>query len=737
MTMRPGARIGLPSAGLLAAAVLAAAPQPDGPGIQERVSVSLVSVPVTVRDRDGRPLTGLTASDFDLRDEGRPVTLEAMDVDEYPLAGVPAAGQANVSPAARRRFLLLFDLSFSTPSESARIRQAAREFVAKRLGPEDLAAAATYSLEHGFKLLVSFTSDRQQLAAAIESLGIVEDSERSPDPLQLTAFLHAGALAPSPGAPGPTPGGPTNPDIEALLRAQSRLYGEMATRQDAAYRRGKVAQLLQSFGALARALDSVEGRKQILYFSQGFDMRLLSGNAADSSLPSAAEPDSSAAPNASELAVHGQYWEVDSQARFGSSGLQLTLNSVLELFRRSDCVIHAVDLAGLRNAAEDRSAGGEDALLAMAEGTGGELFQNANDFGEQLDRVLRADRVVYVLSFRPDLTGHPGKFHSLRVRVDRPGARVSAREGYYEPKPFASTGAAERRLSAADAIATMRPERQIPMTVDAIPFAGGERAQVPVVIRIPGGAIGGGHRAGSDPIPFEIYGYAFEEKTGSIGDFFSDHVHIDPEAARQRLDAGGFVFYSSVALPPGSYALRILVRNGETGAAGLSVTPLVVPNFRSERPVVLPALFVETAPRGLVARGNPSTRSVKESGQERFPFVVGDTAFLPKHAPELVPGRRARLCVYAYGFDSGQQAVDVRIGGRILDAQGADVAAAQLSLLGVSRADAGGRSAFLLAIDPEGLAAGQYRLLLELEDPVTGVRRGTTAAFQIGSRSAH
>lgn len=252
--------------------------QPSSAEVRESASVSLVEVPVTVHDREDKPVRGLTAADFEMRDEGKAVAIQSVDVEEFTMTktapGELPAPRRTVSPAARRRFLLLFDVTFSTPSRLTRIREAARTFVIEKLGPDDLAAVATYSVEHGLNLVVSFTADRAQLASAVNTLGLV-------NPGASTAVADPLNLARSFGIEDGGPGGPPAAAMKSALLEQLLEMNRQIKTVDVAHRQARVSTLIQNFRTLAAALDSVHGKKQILYFSQGFDMRLLEGNSED------------------------------------------------------------------------------------------------------------------------------------------------------------------------------------------------------------------------------------------------------------------------------------------------------------------------------------------------------------------------------------------------------------------------------------------------------------------------
>src|SRR5687768_16177301 len=113
----------------------AAAPPP-----RFEAGVTLVTLSAFVTDREGKAIPGLTAADFEVFDDGKPVTIvQFQEVDA--LARVPAAagGSWAIQAASRRQFLFLFDLSFSSPAGIVRARKAALRVADNGLVPSDLA----------------------------------------------------------------------------------------------------------------------------------------------------------------------------------------------------------------------------------------------------------------------------------------------------------------------------------------------------------------------------------------------------------------------------------------------------------------------------------------------------------------------------------------------------------------------------------------------------------------------
>ncbi|HEY7574018.1 MAG TPA: VWA domain-containing protein, partial [Thermoanaerobaculia bacterium] len=423
--------------------------------VQESAGVTLIEIPVNVIGKDGKPVAGLSVDDFELFDDGKkqPINgLEVIDLSKPAPAG--PSGQPEAIPAsARRLWLFVFDLSYTSPSGLVRARDGAREFVTKAMQPNDLAAVGTLSTETGWKLLVNFTRDRRQLGWAIDTLGLAPE-QRASDPLSF-AYVPPGPSGPS-GSPAT---GPRDGDILENMRDIQRLQ-KVSTDEQA---RGRVTKLMTNLSGIGRVLDSTRGRKHVLFFSEGFETRLLSGHMAsgDRSSSLSAQPISSAAQDTAtvqgtgDAALSGELWKVDSDARFGNTATRSVLLEALALFARSDAVLDTIDISGLRaesDATGAKAGSGTDALFAMAAATDGDLIRNANQLGGELAKLEERTALVYLLIYQPAQLSKPGAFHQLRVRTKAPGARVLARSGYYEPRPYQNLSPLEKLLTAGDLV---------------------------------------------------------------------------------------------------------------------------------------------------------------------------------------------------------------------------------------------------------------------------------------------
>jgi VWFA-related protein len=704
----------------------------QNPTFEGTSQVVAVEIPVNVTGRDGEPVRGLKAEDFEVFDNGERQKVTSFEViDLKKLEAQPgtslgeAAAPVEIPPAARRRFLLLFDLSFSSPTSILKARLAARDFVLHSLGPEDLAAVATYSLENGPKLIVTFTPDRGQLARAIETLGYrraLDNNASKTDPLRFILETPASeqvtnGIEVQSGAQGQR-------SLELRSQKEQAIYEYLATiaaasaRADRSYEISRITGYSRSLSDVARALNSVQGRKQILFFSEGFDSRLLIGRR---TTDQDAQDDNISA-------MFGEIWKVDNDQRYGNTALQTEINRMLDEFRRADCVIQAVDIGGLRAGADQRERpSGQDALFFMANETGGELFKDANNLREPLDRVLERTSVTYLLSFERNDLKPDGAYHRLRVKAKLPtGARLSHRTGYYAPRPFKQLDPLEKSLLASDGIASAKPKREIDLNVLAASFrATPQRAYVPVIVEASGKSLLEGHT--DKKLDVELYAYV-SDLQGQMRDFLTQRVALDLDKgkSRQALLDGGIKYYGHFDLQPGTYNVRVLVRNAQTGRTGVHTLQVAVPTYDQALPVLLPPFFMEERQKWLLVREQGEGGNALQSSVV-YPFTVSGEPYVPSARPVLRGEKPARLCLVAYNLGKGNVAVD----GEVLAADGKSSPGGKLG--NVERTSTGiqGLDKLVTTFDPAGLGAGDYVLRVAVTDPATGHKQMNSLPFQV------
>ena len=671
------------------------------------ISVTLVEVPVNVYDRAGNAVRGLTAADFEITDEGKRQTIS--NFEEIDLAKVAELKQTP-SPAARRNFMLLFDLTNSTPGTIGRSRQAALDFVKNELTPADVVAVATYSVENGFKLLTAFTTDRDALAAAVTTLGNPKFFKNM-DPLLLAAKATGDMSLAGPMTEGAGGGGKL--DTERASGASERsaemenvanVANQQSQRADMEYRRGRVNQQITAFANIGRLLDSVTGRKQIILLSEGFDANLIQGRdaAGSASANTKTETDKIMAGEA----------PTDMDTVYGNTTSSNAVSNLGQILKRSDVVLHAIDIKGLRSEGDvggGSKRGSTEGLYLMTRPTGGEVFKNANDLSTSFHALMKQQEVVYILGFQPAAGTKPGKFHNLKVKVKTPGAKVSYRAGYYEPNPTPS--ALEAALSAGEILLNDVAFDAVRTNVIASPFpVKGQNPQVPVIVEINGQSLMPG--AKNQSVNGELFVYAFD-RDNKVADFLYQKFGLDLSKVCEALQKTGLKYYGTLSLPPGEYSIKTLVRVPEGSLDGFKRVDIVVPDF--SKPTVLQPIATEQPGLWLMVRGS------KPGPAPQYPFAVAAESFIPAGVLNVSAAAPQRLALFTYQIDPN----DLTFSGTLKAADG-NSRDAKLEVVKKTPQDAAKAAQTLLALKTDGLTPGRYALSLNVQAKTGGWSKAFT-----------
>lgn len=595
---------------------------------RETINVSVVEVPVTVVDRSGNPVRGLKASNFEIYDGGQKRAVTAFDsIDFASTESVRTVSPMN--PAARRTFMLLFDMTFSRPGSITRAQEAARNFLAHGLQRRDLVSVGTLDADRGFRLLTNFTTDRTMVANAIAD----PRGFKSTDPLQIASDPQMTIDT--------TPTSPTGGGGRFGAADEAKEIAAVSAGNDDRFKRQRIDRQMSGLASLAKTLSAVPGRKQILFLSEGFDPRLVQGRGPGERADQAAE---------NEAVLRGQSWTVDTDNRYGSSESQSNIERMAQFFRRSDVVLNAVDIQGVRvqnDSQRGAIVNSNEGLSLLALPTGGTVFKNSNDISNDLDRVLKQQEVVYILAFQAP-TSTPGKAHDLKVKlVDVPGgARATYRSAYYEA---GGESAVERTLTNAEIVLNDIPTSDVHVSVLAAPFpTQTSSAQVPVIVEIDGNDL---VRFGkNNAATVELYIYAFDEQ-GVVRDSLFQKITLDLAKVGENLKTSGVKYYGTLSLGSGSYAIKTLVRVTESDHKGYARRDVVV--GQDSDVAVSQPFFFEPAGKWLMVKGSSHDKT-----NAPYPFAIGGEPFIPSAGVRFKNGEPRMFAVFVYGATPDEVTVE-------------------------------------------------------------------------------
>lgn len=640
-----------------------------------------------VLDEEGQPVPGLTKDDFVVKEDGQPrdvVSFEAFDVgaarDEPDAVapGVVASNEPAASDSGRGFAIVLDDLRIA-PERTTGAQDAVKQFLERSVRDGDLVTLATTSgnawwsarVPEGredFLAVLARARGRFLDASVLDRMSDYEafwiaDREDSSGSGPVTARVVARWEA-----TGACPVLAGRGSIGCPGRVRAHATQLDGIRRDR--RRSTLACVRRGIEAFA----PIRGRKSLLLLSEGF----LEDFGGDARAVAALSREANTA--VYFVDVRGL---VALPGGLGSAAVQGPPPSGRERFE----------------AATLESAG----AVALADDTGGFSVRNTNDLAAGVQRVAAESRVFYLLGFHPPEGKAPGEWRKLRVEIKRPGLTVRARRGYTLRSEMTAAAAAKpgkekRKEPALDPVvaraidsphnASGIPLRAVTYVLEPRPK---ETVHVLVAAELDAGTVGSG---GPATRRLETSAVALLRDTGR-GFRHEDAVAVTaPKGDEPRWRA----FTREFELPPGVAQVRVVVRDPATGAIGSVVQRIEIPSpgeFRVSTPILTDRIEPAIARGQLPQPALAAHRVFATGGGLYCQYEVFGAARSGGAPPRVVAGFHLRS----------------QDGAVVQEAEATPIAP-----------DKDGRLVRLVGVSLEGLEAGAYELVLEVQDEVSGNR---------------
>ena len=264
-------------------------------------------------------------------------------------------------------------------------------------------------------------------------------------------------------------------------------------------------------------------------------------------------------------AMPGQRSLVMASSGFLSPRQMTNVGFAIDRAIRAGVIINTLDARGL-SVQNDAQAGWPGAVLdELASGTGGRFIHNTNDLDGGIRKLAAAPEVYYVLGFSPQNIKLDGAFHSLKVSLKNPaGLSVQARLGYYAPTHLASAEE-DAKEEISQALFSRDEMSDIPVEMNTRFFKASEtEARLSVTSRVDVRKLR--FRKADDRNVNDVRVVcALFDRDGNYVQGVSKTIQLrllDGALQSDKL-SGGISVRSDFRVAPGTYVIRLLVRDAE------------------------------------------------------------------------------------------------------------------------------------------------------------------------------
>jgi VWFA-related protein len=537
-----------------------------------KATTRLVVIDVVATDKQGRAVTDLTRSDFRVIEDGKEqeIRVFALQQPSFTAGAKLTPARTNTLPEGiftnvpqfntnNTLNVVLLDALNTTAPNQAYVRQEMINYLRKM--PEGQ-PVAVYLLTSKLTLLQDFTTDPEVLQAVVKKLkGRISPLLDNPTGGSDTDLLPPGA-------------------VDSGMVSQQMLQAMMAFEQErlAFQTDVRTTYTLSALKAISRSLAGYSGRKNLVWISEAFpltidpNLELTLNSFAGTRNYSEQIAEAADALTDAQVAIY----PIDARGLVTSSLFDAS-NSGHDKFGRTRNGPRMATAISNENAALQAV---HATMQDMADRTGGQAFYNRNDIDGAIRRSIEDGSTYYTLAYYPANKDWNGKFRKIQVKAERSGIKLRHRLGYYavDPKAFAEQNHKQQAEAFGEALSLDTPMATgLLFEAAVLPPSEKTANKVQVNFAVDPHAISFEGRA--DGLQHATVACAVQAfaKDKSIKIWASTvNASLKPETFQRVMQSRNFPCHQSIDLPPGSYTLRLGVRDENTGLVGTANAKVTV-----------------------------------------------------------------------------------------------------------------------------------------------------------------
>jgi VWFA-related protein len=693
------------------------------------LGTSEVVLDVVVRDKKGRPVKDLAAGDFEIYEDGVKQQIESFRLYEKEPRSEPATGaveenadkrelkvEAPSAPHDPFEGVSVIALVFDRLSPGSRdlAHKAALKYVSESFKPDDL--AGVFSIDLSLHIMQPYTTNTRLLIQAIDRAGTLATSVYNSSAEQSRSIADSvesteGALESAIGGASAGPGGSGSGSVggagsASADLAMARMTMLMLNNFETLERDEQGYATTNSLLALISSLKGIQGRKAIIFFSEGlaippavlerFRAVINAANRANVSVypidAAGLRVESTLAETAKEIkTMAAKRMAQQASGREDTSGQPMTRD-----LERNEDLLRLNPHSGLGQ---------------LADQTGGFLIKDTNNLNSGLKRIDEDMRSHYVLTYVPKNTDYDGRFRQISLKLSRTGLDVQSRQGYYAVRGAGSEPILDYEAPAIAALDSARPKDSFPVRALALSFPEPKHpGLVPVLVEAPASAFT--YTIDKDKntysADFSIV-TLIKDQAEQVISKLSQHYKLSGPADKLEAEKRGeILFYRAAELQPGNYTVEAVAYDAASGKASVRSADVEVPEGGETKLRLSSVLVLRRAER-------LSAADLKMDN----PFHFGEALIYPNMGEPLSKSTSKELAFFFDLYTARGAAAPPKLTVEVTRS-GKTVARARPDL---PAADATGRIQYASALPLEKFQPGTYALKITAVDGTTSASR--------------